>query len=436
MANVGDKVKITINDQNGHSEEGVLMPSSDENAVIIKLSNGYNIGFEKAKVSEIVVLEAADTSGAGANDVLKVQKKSSLPDVVILHTGGTIASKVDYKTGGVVAKFTAQDLINMVPEISGIANIRTQMVFNMMSEDMDLKHYQVLAEAICSLAHSGVKGIIVGHGTDTLAQTSAMISFMLDNLPVPVLFVGSQRSSDRGSSDAAMNLICAARFIAETDFAGVAVCMHENSNDNTCLVLPGTKTRKMHTSRRDAFKAVNAKAIARVSYPVGAVEYIDNEYLRSSDVKGDLVCLANLSDKVGILKTYPGIKPEVIRFYKEHGYKGLIIEGTGMGHAPTNSEANKANLSALSELIESGCVVGVTSNCINGAVHEHIYSNTRRLADIGVVFCHDMFTETAVMKLIWLLGNFDAAETKKMLCENLRGEIGEKAAYEETFTTE
>ena len=429
MANIGDEVKVILDD---HEETGILMPSSDENAIIIKLSTGYNIGFNKDKVKDIQVIKAKEpNSETKQNNIIKT--KGSLPEIMILHTGGTIASKIDYKTGGVVARFTAEDLINMVPEISGIANIKSKMLFNMMSEDMDKNHYQIMAESICSLAHSGLKGIIVGHGTDTLAQTSAIISFMSENLPIPVIFVGSQRSSDRGSSDAASNLICAARFITQTDFAGVAICMHENSNDNSCVILPATKTKKMHTSRRDAFKAINTTPIATISYPEANIKYF-SDYQKQEDTTDDLVLKANFEEKVAILKTYPGLRAEVFDFYREHGYKGVIIEGTGMGHAPVNSEEHKNVFEALKKLVDSGCVVGMTSNCVYGAVHENIYSNTRHLGEIGVIFCHDMHTETAYMKLAWLLGNYTSEEAKELLAQNLRGEMKEKAAYKESFT--
>ena len=425
---VGDRVSVVLKD---HSEEGRLMPSTDSDIIMIKLDNGYNVGFENCDVLKVELLSKAKHAPKEEN---VVSKNSKLPTIAILHTGGTIASKIDYKTGGVVAKISANDLVEMVPELAEFCNIESKTIFNMMSEDMSPHEYGVLADAICAEASKGVKGIIIGHGTDTLSMSSAVISFMIKILNIPVVFVGSQRSSDRGSSDAAMNLICAAKFIASSDAAGVYLCMHENSDDTSCVILPGTKTRKMHTSRRDAFKAINSKIVARVLYPSGEVEILDNDYVKADSVKEELELKGGLSSEVALVKTYTGMKSSVFDYYTDSGYKGMILEGTGIGHAPTNSAANEGNYLALKRFIDNGGVVGITSSCLYGTVHEHIYSNTRRLGKIGVVFCSDMFSETAFMKLMWLLGNYSAPEAKKMLALNLRGEISSKLAYSEKFS--
>ncbi len=249
MADPGDKVKVTTTDG---VVEGVLMPNEETDSVVVKMASGYNVGIDPKTVKKIDVVSKA---------AVVVEKKGSvkvnpkLPTIAILHTGGTIASKVDYKTGGVVATFSPDEILSLMPELKDIANIKSVLVSNMMSEDMGFDDYKKIANAVVDQIKDKVDGVIVGHGTDTLHVTSAALSFMFEELPIPVIMVGSQRSSDRGSSDAAMNLVCAAEFIAQTDFAGVAICMHENMEDNTCVVLPGTKTRKFHTSRRDAFKA-------------------------------------------------------------------------------------------------------------------------------------------------------------------------------------
>ncbi|MDO8655600.1 MAG: asparaginase domain-containing protein, partial [Nanoarchaeota archaeon] len=228
MPTLGDKVKLVTKQE---TIEGILLPSPDKKVVMIKLDNGYNVGFPEKDVSKITVLEKA---AAKKELPINIIKNKNLPTISILHTGGTIASKVDYKTGGVFAGFTNEDFLSMFPEMSTIANIRSRHVANLMSEDMRFNHYQLLATAIEEEIKKGTQGIIIGHGTDTIAITAAALSFMLENVSVPVILVGSQRSSDRGSTDAAMNLFCAAQFIIHSGYQGVGICMHEHSSDTTC----------------------------------------------------------------------------------------------------------------------------------------------------------------------------------------------------------
>ncbi len=418
MADPGDKVKVTTADS---VVEGILMPNEESDSVVVKMSSGYNVGIDPKTVKKIDVVSKATTPTEKKGSV-KVNPK--LPTIAILHTGGTIASKVDYKTGGVISTFSPEEIVALMPELKDIANIKSVLVSNMMSEDMRLDNYQTIAKAIVDQIKDKVDGVIVGHGTDTLHVTSAALAFMFEELPIPVIMVGSQRSSDRGSSDAAMNLVCAAEFIANSDFAGVGVCMHENMEDNTCVVLPGTKVRKFHTSRRDAFKAVNAKPIARVDYKTKKVWFVDQDYSRKG---GKVVLKDKLEEKVGILRTYCGMNRELIDVFTKKGYKGLILEGTGIGHAPTNVGKNLENYEALQDFMKKGGTVVLTSQCIFGAVHPFIYTNCRRLHNIGVIYGKDMLTDTAYVKLSWLLGN---KMDVKLMSKNLRGEIKERLTTE------
>jgi len=407
----GDKVKVITKDS---EHIGVLMPNEETDTVVLKLSSGYNVGIEKKHIKKSEVLK----KGKPVKDNVTAHKGSKKPTIAVLHTGGTIASKVDYASGGVTAKFTAADLIEMVPELGKIANIKTELVANMMSEDMTFADHVKIAKAVKKWAGK-VKGVIIGHGTDTLGYTAASLSFMFEQINIPVLIVGSQRSSDRGSSDAAMNLICAAKFIMKTDFTGVATCLHHNSSDDTCAIINGTKARKMHTSRRDAFRAINDTPVALVDVS-GKIEY-QKEYAKDKEI----VFKSKFSDDVGLIKTYPNMKSDVFEFYTKK-YKGLIIEGTGLGHAPTNlGKMNLKNYELLKNFIEKGGIVGITSQCIYGRVHSFVYTNLRRLEDIGCVFCQDMFAETAFIKLSWLLGNYPK-KAKELLAQNLRGEITER----------
>ena len=267
------------------------------------------------------------------------------------------------------------------------------------------------------------------HGTDTMTYTSAALAFSLENIPIPVIIVGAQRSSDRGSSDASVNLICAAEFIAKSDFAGVALCMHEKMDDDICAILPACKTRKMHTSRRDAFKPINDTVIARVDFEKRKIEFVKKEYMKK-DKKRKLTIKNEFEDKVSILKCHPNMFPEQFEFFK--GYKGLVIEGTGLGQAPVGvpnelCEIHKKNLAAIKKLVETGTVVVMTSQTIFGRVQMHVYSNAIDLVNAGVIPGEDMTSETAFIKLAWLLGNYkNKDEINKLLVTNLRGEINPK----------
>lgn len=432
-AKAGDGVKITAKDE---IREGILMPNESKDSIVIKLDNGYNIGIERKRIESIKMIEKPREKSLKPK--IDIKKDSKKPTIAVLHTGGTIASKVDYRTGGVIASFSDEDFVSMFPEINDIANIRTSLVSNMMSEDMTFSHYKKIATAIEKEIKNNADGIIIGHGTDTLAVTSAALSFIFENLPIPVLLVGSQRSTDRGSTDAAANLICAAEFIAKTDFAGVAICMHDSTSDNNCAILPATKTKKLHTSRRDAFKPVNDTIIARVNYDTREIHFIKNNYNKKSNYKPyneknneKLIVKTNFEDKVAIVKTYPNMRPDIVDALTKKKYRGIVFEGTGLGHAPTNIEENLPNYRALKKFIDNGGIVVVTSQCLFGAVHRDVYVNLRRLGNIGCIFGRDMLSETAFVKLAWLLGNFKKDETKEMISKNLRGEINERLGKDE-----
>lgn len=422
-AESGDKVKLVTKQE---TVEGILLPSFQEGVILIKLDNGYNVGFPEKEITKITVIEKAKEKAVSKS---KETTKKNLPTISILHTGGTIASKVDYKTGGVFAGFTNEDFLGLFPEMSTIANIRSCHVANLMSEDMRFTHYQLLAKAIEEEIKKGTSGIIIGHGTDTIAITAAALSFMIEHPPIPIILVGSQRSSDRGSSDAAMNLFCAARFIIHSGYQGVGICMHEQSSDNACLIMPPTKTRKMHTSRRDAFKVVNGKPMAKIDYKTGTIDWINKPEVST----GKMLIHSKFEEKVAVIKTHVNMSSIFFDALNTHKFKGLVLEATGIGQAPTNIEENMPNYKALQTFIKNGGVVVLTSQCLFGAVHPDIYSNCRRLRDIGVIFGKDMLAETAHVKLAWLLGNYSVNDARKLITVNLRGEISERQEYMPEF---
>jgi glutamyl-tRNA(Gln) amidotransferase subunit D len=422
MANPGDRVKITTKKE---EVEGVLMPSSEEEVVMIKINTGYNIGLKKKDVKSIKILQEATTEKP-----TKIHQKinKTLPTIAILHTGGTIASKVDYRTGGVVSDFTPEQLISLFPELKSIANITSELVSQMWSDDLRFGNISMIAKSIEKNAKK-VKGIIIGMGTDNLTVAAAALSFMVENSSIPIILVGAQRSSDRGSSDAGMNLICAAEFISKTDFAGVAICMHGRSDDDVCYISPATKTYKLHSSRRDAFKSINDGPIAEIKYQDKKITYLQKGYSKSST----MVIKPKMEGRVGLLKIHVNMVPEQFQFFK--GYKGLIIEGTGLGHTPgqvTNpeTEIHRKIYPAIKEVIDSGCVVVMTTQCIFGGVNMNVYDKGRDLLKLGVIAGKDMLANTALVKLSWLLANYSKKDAERLVAKNLRGEINGRLRFE------
>ncbi len=424
MPSPGDIVKVTTKEG---SEQGILIPSPEKDIILIKLDNGYNMGFEKKDVKVEVISKSEKKSVPKG----KVSNNKDLPTIAILHTGGTIASKVDYRTGAVVSDFSPEDLISLFPELKEIANLESELISQMWSDDLRFANITLIAKGIEKYVKKGVKGIIIGIGTDNLAVASAALSFMIESSPVPIVLVGSQRSSDRGSSDAGMNLICAAEFVSKTDFGEVAVCMHGSASDNSCTILPGTKTYKLHSSRRDAFKPVNSDAVAEVDYKTREITFKNKDYQK---VSKKLIIKPKMEDKVGLLKIHVNMFPEQFEFFK--GYKGLVIEGTGLGHTPGQSpnketQIHKKMYPAIKKVVDSGCVVVMTTQCIFGGVNMNVYDKGRDLQELGVISGKDMLANTALVKLSWLVANYKKDEVKKLISKNLRGEINESLLFDE-----
>lgn len=412
----------------------VLPPSPEDKGVIrLKLKSGYNIGARISAKTAIEKLGQAQKVGKGARH--RTEQGNELPKIAILHIGGTIASRVDYRTGAVTAGFEPEDLLEMFPEVTKIARFTSKKITQIASENMRVEHYGLIAREIAKAAQDrSVKGILLPHGTDTIHYTSAALAFMLEDIQVPVILVGAQRSSDRPSSDAAMNLVCACEFIVKTDFAGVAICMHESVEDDNCVLLPACKTRKMHSSRRDAFKAVNDTPIARVNFETRRIEFIKKDYPRHDPSK-KLKLRDKMDRNVSIIKTHTNMRAEQFDYVIKHKFSGLVIEGTGLGHteigvSDENSKYNEKIFRAIKRICDSGTIVVMASQTIFGRVHMHVYSPGIDLLNMGVIPAEDMTPETAFIKLAWLLGNYKPAQVKELIGKNLRGEISEFTRYE------
>jgi len=421
-AEVGDLVRIT---KDSEVYEGILIPRSeysDEKHIVIKLKSGYNIGVRITPNTRI------ERIGEGAKPIFVPQplpqQKPELPRIAIISTGGTIASRVDYRTGAVRPALTASDLYSVVPELSDIARIDAEILFSVFSENITAKHWTQIAEATAKKIAEGVDGVIIAHGTDTMGYTAAALSFALQNLPVPVILVGSQRSADRPSSDAATNLIGATTAAAHAPFAEVAIAMHETPSDTAIAIHRGTKVRKCHTSRRDTFKSVNATPIARVQNQ--QITMLTSDYT-PRDKTRKLTLKPNFNEKAVLIKFYPNMNPAVIDWHIENGYKGIILEGTGLGHV------SKYCFEAIKNAIEKGVTVAMSSQCIWGRVNMNVYDTGRDLLALGVVPLEDMLPETALVKLMWIFGQTqNPEEAKTLLKTNIAGEFSPRTLSEET----
>jgi glutamyl-tRNA(Gln) amidotransferase subunit D len=422
QAEIGDMLRIT---RNGEIYEGILIPRSgygDEKHIVVKLKSGYNIGVR------ITANTRMEKTGKGAKPAFEPpsppEQKPGLPKVTILSTGGTIASRVDYRTGAVRPALTASDLYSVVPELADIAHIDAQILFSLFSENITPKNWSEIAHAVAERIDEGVDGVVIAHGTDTMGYTAAALSFSLQNLPIPVILVGSQRSADRPSSDAATNLVGAVTVAAKAPFAQVAVAMHETPSDDVIAIHKGTKVRKCHTSRRDTFKSVNASPIARIQNQ--KIIMLTDEF-KKRNPEDKLVLKAHFDDKVALVKFHPGLNPKLIHWYIEKGYKGLVLEGTGLGHV------SKYCFEAIKSATESNVLVTMTSQCIWGRVNMNVYDTGRDLLARGVLPLEDMLPETALVKLMWVLGQTkNTEEAKRLMITDIAGEFSPRTLPQKT----
>ncbi len=414
-----DRVRIQLKD--GTILEGVILPkpeTSREDIVIVKLPNGYNVGISIDKIENIEVVEKATLKSETIpiGQFVK-EEKATLPRVRLVATGGTIMSKVDYVTGAVYPSFSLEDLYALYPELRGVASLELLNLMAIFSEDFTPETWSKIAETAYKAFLDGVTGVVILHGTDTMHYTAAALAFALRNAPGPVALVGSQRSSDRPSSDAFENLFSAVLTCVKAPFAESVVVMHYTTNDGVIAVHRGTKVRKMHTSRRDAFISINAEPIAYVYPQKMELEVRTERYIPRGTV--DSMILENKFDtRVALVKFFPGMDPEIIHFLIDKGYHGIVIEGTGFGHV------RKELLDPIRRAIENEIPVVIASQTIFGRVNLNVYRRGVELLKIGVIPAEDMHPETAFVKLCWVLGKTrDLKEVRRLMLTPIAFEI-------------
>jgi glutamyl-tRNA(Gln) amidotransferase subunit D len=401
---------------------GIILPraeTGDDLHVVLKQRTGYNVGLHVDSIIE--VKEVGYKEGHYAIPESEFPVDPAKPNVTLLGTGGTIASRLDYRTGAVIPAFTPGELYGAVPELADICNLKTRKLYGIFSENMGPEQWIATAEAIGKEISEGVDGIVIGHGTDTMHHTAAILSFMVQEPPVPIVIVGSQRSSDRPSSDAALNLRCAAYAAAQGNIAEVMVCMFGPTSDQYNLLHRGTRVRKMHSSHRDTFRTIG-------DIPLGITTPDEVRPLKADarprrtdrNVRIDTA----FEEKVSIVYYYPNMKPDIIEALIDNGYKGIVIAGTGLGHV------NRPLFDTLRKAVNQGVSVYMTVQTLWGYVQMYVYDTGRDLMDLGVVPGGNLLPEVAYMKLCWVLGHTsEPDEVRRMMLTPIADDITEREPH-------
>lgn len=432
--NLGDSVMIETDNA---KHEGILIPRyeyADVNHLVLKLKNGYNIGINLEKIKNIKKsLEKSDPikfdthNNMNESDKSRDNPDSKLSKLSLLSTGGTISSKIDYRTGGVMPALTAKELNDSIPELKKIANIDPEVVLSEYSENIRPEHWTLMAKRIADNVISGkYDGIILSHGTDTMHYTAAALSFALQNLPIPVVLVGAQRSSDRPSSDASTNLIGACTFASKSKFSGVFVAMHYTISDDVIACHVGTRVRKNHTSRRDAFHSIDISPFALVKKDQIEIceQYAELKFEERNKNLEKFLLRSNFDDKVMLLKFYPGFDCKIIEYCVQKGSRAIIFEGTGLGHL------SKECFQQIQTAVKNGIFVFMTSQCIWGKTSLTVYDTGRDLLEIGVIPLSNTTSETALVKAMWCLGNFEDKDVIKIMTNNIANEFTNRIIIE------
>ncbi|MDL2261726.1 Glu-tRNA(Gln) amidotransferase subunit GatD, partial [Methanimicrococcus sp. OttesenSCG-928-J09] len=415
----GDFVKV---EKDGVFYEGHVIPGDAGYITLKMVGGGYVAGFLENDVKVTVLPPVAAPPEVPKQVVRNTAKAAGIKTepsgkkITIITTGGTIASYVNTDTGTVQPSFTGEDLLLEVPELDGFADFKIRDVFSLLSENMKPANWKELAQVIYDEIKAGADGIIVTHGTDTMTYSAAAAAYMIDT-PVPIIFTGSQRSPDRPSSDNHMNLLCAAR-AAAGDIAEVLIVMHGSMSDDYCSLHRAVKTRKMHTSRRDTFKSVNMFPIANMDYFTGELTFLSGFVSYSKRGENELKITPALEEKCAIVKFVPGVDPSILDYYIDSGYKGIVLEGVGLGHVSDDW------IPALEKAAAKKVPVVVTSQCINGSTALGTYETGLAMRNAGVAEAADQLTESVFVKLMWLLGQgLEYDKVKELISTEMKGDM-------------
>ncbi|MCX7909342.1 MAG: Glu-tRNA(Gln) amidotransferase subunit GatD [Ignavibacteria bacterium] len=414
--NVWNEVRVTTTET---KFVGIILPRSEgsnDEHIVLKLRTGYNVGIRVDKIQSIELLGKVEKPTSIPKKEISPDPKK--PDVKLISTGGTIASRLNYRTGAVVPAFEPEELYAFVPELSEYCNLSTEKLYSVLSEDIGPEQWFGIANAIANDIENGYHGIVIAHGTDTMHYTSSILSFMIQNPPIPIVMVGSQRSSDRPASDAPLNLIYSVKTAAESDIAEVTVCMIGPISDAYGVLHRGTRVRKMHSSHRSTFRTIGDIPLAIVDKE--KIVPLRKDYnTRRKDKSFDFIVA--FEEKVALIYYYPNMKPDIIEALIDNGYKGIVLAGTGLGHV------NKQIYPALKKAHDKGIFILMTVQTLWGYVQMYVYETGRDIMSLGVVPGENMLPEVAYMKLCWTLGQTtDPEQVKEIMLTPIAGEITER----------
>jgi L-asparaginase len=316
--------------------------------------------------------------------------------ILLLATGGTIASVEGNE--GLVPGLSAEELLHYLPNSLQNIEIDSKILMNIDSTNMQPEHWVDIANAIFT-HYDHYDGFVITHGTDTLAYTSAALSYMLQDLGKPVVLTGSQVPISFKKTDAKKNVTDALRFACE-DIGGVFIVFDGR-------VIIGTRAVKMRTKSYDAFESVNHPYVANVNEK-------EVKYHWKPTATGNVPSLnTKLCTDVFLMKLYPGTKPEIFDSLKNL-YKGIIIESFGNGGLPFEG---RNLLLKIQELTEAGIAVVITTQCLEEGEDLLLYEVGRKVAQHHVILSGDMNTEAIVAKLMWALGQTNKLEEVKEIIE-------------------
>ncbi|MCE4601359.1 MAG: Glu-tRNA(Gln) amidotransferase subunit GatD [Desulfurococcales archaeon] len=421
----GERVRITRDD--GLVIEGVVMPRyelASPDHLVVKLDNGYNIGVRIDRIRKLEKLGVhrklyKPGEPAPLAEELKINREKR---VMVLGTGGTIASRIDYETGAVRPQLDPEELAQAVPEAFSYASLDVEELFHIFSENLKPRHWETIAEKVYEKLKKGYDGVVIPHGTDTMGYTAAALAFAFHKgLSAPIVLVGSQRSSDRPSSDAAFNFVSAVLTASQAPFAEVVVVMHGETGDSYALAHRGTRVRKMHSSRRDAFQSINTGPLAKIYPWSGEIRILDSRYRARG--REETILENGFDDRVALVKFFPGRVAEMLELILSSGYHGIVIEGTGFGHVDDET------IEVIRKAVKDGIPVAVATQTVFGPVNLKVYATGRKMLEAGVIPVDDMIAETAYVKLSWILARTrDIDEVRSLMQTPLAHEIGERQA--------
>lgn len=325
--------------------------------------------------------------------------------ICLIATGGTIACVPT--ENGLFPELTAAELVKLVGCESDEVQISCTDLFSMDSSNIQPEEWCIIAEAIRDKA-SSCDGIVLTHGTDTMAYTASMLSFMLRGVPVPVVLTGAQYPAVYPNSDGRRNLMDAV-IAASSLPGGVYICFGGS-------VMLGCRSVKTRTTSLNAFESINYPYIATITDGKCVL-------LHKPKLSYGFSFSASIEPRVALVKIYPGMSPELLDSLKDIGMKGVVVEGFGLGGM---HNFRRDHTESIKKLMEAGIPVVLTSQCLYEQSTPDVYEVSRALKDAGILSAHDMTTEAAITKLMWVLGRAHDIESVRMIMDtDIAGELTE-----------